>query len=465
MQPVMRRRLAIGAGTLPGSARVFSSAPSSRPSSLRTSPPQPLSRPKQTPISLPRQHHGRPFSASVPLHQETQPPSTLLANGLPSSGISRLRSRSLISLSGPDAAKFLRGIITNELPTDYNTLSYAAFLSAQGRILNDVFVYLDPRSKPPSPDVSPDSFLIEVSTSEAPTLAKHLKRYKLRSKCTISLLPPEQASIYAAWGCSNDSLKTSPEESGIQIHSYPDPRFAPSGSPWFRLLTFTNPESEPTALETEKHLPIPDETLPKHPEQVYHLLRYSLGVAEGQSEIPRDSALPHEFNLDLLGGIDFHKGCYVGQELTIRTEHRGVVRKRILPAMLYPSSSSSSPPEQLEYSDMKDLARKITPGSNVTKVGGKRGRPAGKWLGGIGSLGLVLGRLEMMTDLKLPGEAAVGVGMGWKEGDEFEVEVEGQEGETQEGQEKEKVRVKAFVPGWLREKLEEKMERKQGRRQ
>src|SRR5690606_34871018 len=82
--------------------------------------------------------------------------------------------------------------------------------------------------------------------------------------------------------------------------------------------------------------------LPSYPESTYHLCRYVLGLAEGQSEILRDSALPHESNLDLLGGVDFRKGCYVGQELTIRTEHRGVVRKRILPAVLYSASSSDS---------------------------------------------------------------------------------------------------------------------------
>lgn len=86
---------------------------------------------------------------------------------------------------------------------------------------------------------------------------------------------------------------------------------------------------------------------------------------------------------------------------------------------------------------------------------GVRGRLVGKWFGGRGNLGLVLGRLEMMIDLKLLGEVVVGMGMGFKEGDEFEVEVKGEEGE--------KVRVKVFVLGWLREKLDEKMEKK-GRR-
>ncbi|KAK0668625.1 putative mitochondrial transferase CAF17 precursor [Cercophora samala] len=438
MQPVITRRIAIVAAgsSLPppgGSARVFfsSSVPSSRPS-LPSTTPQPLSQPKQTPPFPPRQPR-RAFSLSAPFRQEAtfespppSPPPPKKDNNLPPSGVSPLPSRSLISLSGPDAAKFLRGIITNELPTSASTARYAAFLSAQGRILYDAIIYLDPRA---SPDQAA-RYLVEVSTPEAANLVKHLKRYKLRSKCDISLLAHEEASVFAVWG----NPEARPEQSD-SVRYYSDPR-VPG---WERGLVFG------------KGLDVTGLSL--LPEETYHLVRYSAGVAEGQGEIIKDGGLPHESNMDLLGGVDFRKGCYVGQELTIRTEHRGVVRKRILPAVVY-TASAGSPPTSLRYEE-GDLAGRVEPGSNVTVVG-KKGRPVGKWLGGRGNLGLVLGRLEKMTDLKLPGEGAEGVGMGYKEGDEFEVEVKGGEGE--------KVRVKAFVPAWLREKLEEKMEKK-GRRE
>ncbi len=86
---------------------------------------------------------------------------------------------------------------------------------------------------------------------------------------------------------------------------------------------------------------------PVVPETAYQIRRYLHGVAEGQDEIQREQALPLESNMDVMGGVDFHKGCYVGQELTIRTKHRGVVRKRILPCILY--SEGTPVPERLAY--------------------------------------------------------------------------------------------------------------------
>ncbi|CRK46872.1 hypothetical protein BN1723_020167, partial [Verticillium longisporum] len=84
-------------------------------------------------------------------------------------------------------------------------------------------------------------------------------------------------------------------------------------------------------------------------EQAYTLRRYLRGVAEGQGEMLREHALPQESNLDYMGGIEYHKGCYVGQELTIRTKHRGVVRKRILPCVLY--NEGDAMPTELAYRD------------------------------------------------------------------------------------------------------------------
>lgn len=66
-------------------------------------------------------------------------------------------------------------------------------------------------------------------------------------------------------------------------------------------------------------------------ESSYTKLRYALGVAEGVKELPSAACFPLESNGDYLHGISFHKGCYLGQELTARTHHTGVVRKRIMP--------------------------------------------------------------------------------------------------------------------------------------
>jgi folate-binding Fe-S cluster repair protein YgfZ len=146
-----------------------------------------------------------------------------------------------------------------------------------------------------------------------------------------------------------------------------------------------------------------------------------------------------ESNMDYLNGIDFRKGCYVGQELTIRTQHTGVIRKRILPVQLY--TSTSTPPSELFY---ESTGFAVKPGADIKAEGGKR--PAGKFLASVGNVGLALCRLENMTDLRVSAEGGT-----WKKGMEFNITVA--EGEQ-------KVKVKAFVPEWLRLREQEKMERR-----
>jgi folate-binding protein YgfZ len=168
-------------------------------------------------------------------------------------------------------------------------------------------------------------------------------------------------------------------------------------------------------------------------EEAYRIRRYLKGVAEGQGEILREAALPQESNIDYMGGIDYRKGCYVGQELTIRTHHTGVIRKRILPLMIY--GEEEEMPTTLEYRPDVDL--NIPPAETGISRFNKKGRSAGKWLAGLGNLGLGLCRLEIMTNTVVQGEAG-----GYKEGDEFKMEWNDEDGTTK------MVKVKAFVPPW-----------------
>ncbi|KAL2046747.1 hypothetical protein ABVK25_011577 [Lepraria finkii] len=168
----------------------------------------------------------------------------------------------------------------------------------------------------------------------------------------------------------------------------------------------------------------------------YDLRRIMMGVVEGQSEILKETALPQESNIDYMGGIDFRKGCYVGQELTIRTHHTGVVRKRILPVQIYGSGGNTKLPVAFAYDPDSKLV--LPPrGSNISRVD-KKGRSAGKWLCGVGNVGLALCRLEVMTDTVLTGE-----GSQWKPEHEFMAAWE-----PEEGREGGEIRIKAFVPSW-----------------
>ena len=108
--------------------------------------------------------------------------------------------------------------------------------------------------------------------------------------------------------------------------------------------------------------------------------------------------------MDYMGGIEFHQGGDGGQELTIRTRHTGVVRKRILPVQLYPADPSLGQPMSLSYTPLpvttfSDIAAlpMPPPGTRISRVD-PPSRDTGKWLGGVGNIGLALCRLESMAD-------------------------------------------------------------------
>jgi len=189
---------------------------------------------------------------------------------------------------------------------------------------------------------------------------------------------------------------------------------------------------------------IPEALLPGEEEclSTYTLRRILHGVPEGQSEIIRETGLPMESNMDIMNGVDFHKGCYVGQELTIRTHHTGIVRKRILPVQLYDMIDSLPELDAPMYSAETTLVLPPT-GSNISGVSARKGRSAGKWLGGIGNVGLALCRLEMMTDIVLTGESTQ-----YSPDHEFKISWDTDAGGAGDVGE---VKVRAFVPPWTRE--------------
>jgi folate-binding protein YgfZ len=242
---------------------------------------------------------------------------------------------------------------------------------------------------------------IEVDAGETEALKKHLKRHKLRSKLTIKDVPAEGSEgirVWAAWGGAHEQVKEWSEIAGFQ-----DPR-APG---MFRYLANADRDTIAEALH-------PVDT------QFYHVERYLHGVPEGPDEITRETALPMEVNVDLNGGIDFKKGCYVGQELTIRTKHTGVVRKRILPVRFQSAATPNGRPDL-------DMSFRPQPqaGTDIKALDDsgafKKGRATGKILAAIGNVGLATCRLENMTPMRVSAEGGT-----YKPGMQFGVEVDGQ---------------------------------------
>jgi folate-binding protein YgfZ len=342
----------------------------------------------------------------------------------PSSGFANLPTRRLISLSGPDAAHFLQGVITSNISPSKPPSSgfYAALLNAQGRVLNDIFIYPDPAS-------SGQGWLIEVDAVETEKLYKHAKRYKLRAKFDVHIIEEGEMSVWSVWqgrvGKDRNERWTP--------HTIGRGAAAAAGAGEIGCVDSRAPGMGRRLILPAGKKPLAEDSLEEVDEQVYRVQRFLKGVAEGQGEILREAALPQESNLDFMGAIDYRKGCYVGQELTIRTHHTGVVRKRILPVMIYPPHEEM--PRTLEYRPEAVIERPPAE-TSIGRVD-KRGRSAGKWLAGIGNIGLGLCRLEAMTDTVVQGEPG-----GYKEGDEFKLEWDGDDGNRKT------VKVKAFVPPW-----------------
>jgi folate-binding protein YgfZ len=375
-------------------------------------------------------------STSLPSSSPAFPPST---------GYAQLPTRRLISLSGPDATHFLQGVITANIAASprASTGFYAAFLNAQGRIINDVFIYANPTTGNPG-----ESWLVEVDANEAEKLFKHIRRYKLRSKFDVRLVPVDELAVWSIWQDdkgvgSKEGMSAGDAWTAHSIaSSAPPPTRADSQAP-----------SQISCADTRapgmgRRLILPSGTQPpedseESTEVAYRVRRYMKGVAEGQGELLRETALPQESNIDYMGGVDYRKGCYVGQELTIRTHHTGVVRKRILPLMIY--GAEEAMPDSLEFRGAADgtggPAGSVPAETSIGRVE-KKGRSAGKFLAGVGNVGLGLCRLEIMTDVLVQGEASTG---GDKEGVEFKLEWTLGEGDESASR---TVKVKAFVPSW-----------------
>ncbi|KAI1826217.1 Aminomethyltransferase folate-binding domain-containing protein [Xylaria intraflava] len=378
----------------------------------------------------------------------------------PPSGHARLTTRRLISISGVDAPHFLQGLITTSIegnnaahpngstrPSETTHWFYCGFLNALGRVLHDVFIY----PVPPGSGGEPH-FMIEVDAAQLSTLLKHLKRFKLRSKIFLRAIEEDEMSVWQVWDDEDPAAFAQHQKGVARVNErsvvISDLRAPGMG---YRVLT-VGPDLDVQTLDLS--LELRPSTAKKVDETAYRVRRYLRGVPEGSTEIIPAQALPQESNMDIMDGIDFRKGCYVGQELTIRTRHRGVVRKRILPCMLY--GENEPPPTTLEY----------IPGASPSGVGdkgtlhgltigryGKKGRSPGTFLAGEGNIGLALCRVQLMSDLVVPNDTAT---LEFDPADEFVIRPgKDEEGtSTAEAGDGEVVKVKAFVPDWLRQRLE-----------
>jgi folate-binding protein YgfZ len=205
-----------------------------------------------------------------------------------------LPDRGVIRLTGEDAVKFLQGLVTcNVEAIPPGEARFGALLTPQGKIVVDFFVLA-------APDDIGGGLLIDAPRALVPDFVRKLGFYRLRAKLAIED-QSDQLGVTALWG-----IDGAPEAGGILAR---DPRHPALG---WRMIS-----------------PLPLETFSDATGYQSHRIR--LGIPEGGRDFIYGDTFPHEADMDQLAGVDFAKGCYVGQEVVSRMEHRGTARTRVVP--------------------------------------------------------------------------------------------------------------------------------------
>ena len=213
-----------------------------------------------------------------------------------------LPDRGVVKVAGDDARKFLNGLLTTDIAkVTPERASFSALLTPQGKIMVDMIV-----AEAPAGDGG--GFFLDCPRALGKTLVDRLNFYKLRAKVIVEDLS-EALGVLAIWGGAGET------EYGL---CYADPRLAALGT---RCML-------PPHLAAEAAADL-GATLVAASEYEAH--RITLGAPRGGLDFNYNDAFPHEADMDQLNGIDFEKGCYVGQEVISRVEHRGTARKRVVP--------------------------------------------------------------------------------------------------------------------------------------
>ncbi len=203
-----------------------------------------------------------------------------------------LPDRALLRISGADAPGFLNPLISSDVAVEPGRAAYAALLTPQGKFLHDFLVYTQ----------SPDTLLVDVAAERRADLKRRLTLYRLRAKVELSDVEGWQG--YALFG--SGALPPLPDDAVL----FADPRLAALG--W--RLWLPDGVAPPLTITGS---------------DAYEVHRIALGVPDGARDIEVDKGLLLENHFEALHGVDFKKGCYIGQELTARTKYRGLLKKQL----------------------------------------------------------------------------------------------------------------------------------------
>ncbi|XP_061387125.1 putative transferase CAF17 homolog, mitochondrial [Musca vetustissima] len=257
--------------------------------------------------------------------------------------VESLDQRQLVRVKGEDVIPFLQGLTTNDirqLQSSHTGSLYTMFLNKAGRVMYDAIVYKSPSDS--------STILIECDQEVCNELMRHLKLYRVRRKIQIDSIADE-LKVWCVFQSGGGPAAVLPQMPVDNMDIINDPRLPELG---YRLLATSDRTSEEISKLLKNLSNIKIEL--SNGGNNYRLHRYKLGVAEGMQDMPPGKQFPLEANCDLLNGVSFNKGCYIGQELTARVHHTGVIRKRHMPVILKNSLSEKS-----SYSVCNDADAKV----------------------------------------------------------------------------------------------------------
>ena len=243
-----------------------------------------------------------------------------------------LDDRGILAVGGPDRRTFLQGLVSNDVDqVGPAQARYAALLTPQGKYLHDfMMIELD------------TALLLDGEAGRLGDLKRRLSIYRLRAKATLDERP--DLAVAAVFGGDALAALDLPAEPGAARAfasgvGFVDPRLAALGA---RCIL---PREGARAALAEAGL---SET----GFEAYDRLRLGLGIADGSRDLVLEKSILLEAGFDELGGVDWNKGCYIGQELTARTKYRGLIKRRLMPVMI---DGPTPAPGTVVYAEGRDV--------------------------------------------------------------------------------------------------------------
>jgi folate-binding protein YgfZ len=222
-----------------------------------------------------------------------------------------LEDRAILAIGGPDRASFLQGLVSNDTARISGERAvYAALLTAQGKYLHD-FIMIE----------AGEAIWLDGEAARLADLKRRLSLYRLRAKVTLDEQP--KLAVAAVWGDARFGLPDSPgiAQAFAGGVAFVDPRLVALGA---RAIA---PREQLRAALSESGVSETDFA-------AYDRLRLTLGVPDGSRDLMLDKSILLESGFEELNGVDWDKGCYIGQELTARTKYRGLIKKRLFPVQI-----------------------------------------------------------------------------------------------------------------------------------